>query len=168
MSRGDALFGTERLLAFPFTKDMAEHIAAGDPADQGWSAGYPRPDDKDVARMFLKSGAQGDLRYRPQLLVLRETGEAVGGIGFFGPPDAEGTAELGYGVAPEVEGRGLATEALTGLLEFGFNAELMRRVKADTTHDNIGSQRVMEKAGMHRTGSDDKLVYYAIEAPQLP
>ncbi|MEU5941850.1 hypothetical protein ABZ807_22300 [Micromonospora sp. NPDC047548] len=38
----------------------------------------------------------------------RVTGLVTGGIGFFGPPDADGKVELGYGVAPKVKGCGYA------------------------------------------------------------
>ncbi len=42
-----------------------------------------------------------------------------------------------------------------------------RAAFADTTHDNLGSQRVMEKAGMRRTDSDERLVYDEINQPGL-
>ncbi|MEU6228536.1 hypothetical protein [Streptomyces sp. NPDC047042] len=40
----------------------------------------------------------------------------------------------------------------------------MRRVRADTAHDSLASQRVLEKAGLHRTRSDENLHYYETEA----
>jgi RimJ/RimL family protein N-acetyltransferase len=92
----------------------------------------------------------------------RTTGLVVRGIGFFGPPDDHGTVEFGYGVVPEVEGRGYATEALQALLQYGFSTGRVRRAVADTTHENVGSQRVMEKAGLRQVRSDERLRYYEI------
>ncbi|PZF90603.1 hypothetical protein C1I99_24365 [Micromonospora deserti] len=65
----------------------------------------------------------------------------------------------GYRVAPEVAGRGYATEALRGLLVWAFGTGRVKRPVADTTHDNVGSQRVMERAGMRRTGADERLYH---------
>jgi|SRR5262245_48101727 len=165
MSEDTAVYVTERLLMRPLTREQAERIVAEDRIGQAWSAGYPRPDDQDVARMFLAQDSCHDPRFGPLQIVLRDTGLVVGGIGFLGPPGVEGTVGAGYGLAPEVEGRGFATEALCGLLDFGFATGLVRRVIADTAHDNIGSQRVMDKAGMRRTGSDDRLHYYEAVPP---
>jgi RimJ/RimL family protein N-acetyltransferase len=119
MSEGTALYVTERLLMRPLTREQAERVVAEDRTGQAWSVGYPRTDDRDVARMFLAQDNCHDPRFGPLQIVLRDTGQVVGGIGFLGPPSAEGTVGVGYGLAPEVEGRGLATEALCGLLDLG-------------------------------------------------
>ena len=85
----------------------------------------------------------------------------IGGIGFFGPPDDEGTVELGYGVAPDVEGRDYATEALRGALRYAFGTGSVRRVVADTTHVNEGSQRVMERRPVcARFRADEQQYFY--------
>ncbi|WP_244870786.1 GNAT family N-acetyltransferase [Catellatospora sp. IY07-71] len=155
---------TERLRLRPLTLEQAGQVVAGDRAGQAWSAGYPRDDDRDVARMALAHPA-AEPSFGPLQIVTRDAGLVVGGIGFFGPPDADGVVELGYGVAPEAEGRGYATEALRGLLRYAFVTGRVRRAIADTTHGNVGSQRVMEKAGMRRTRSDERLRYYEATAP---
>jgi RimJ/RimL family protein N-acetyltransferase len=155
---------TERLWLRPLTREQAERVVAGDRAGQPWSAGYPRSDDQDVARMAPAHPA-AEPWFGPLQIVDRDTEAVVGGIGFFGPLNADGTVELGYGVVPEVEGRGLATEALLGLLRWGFATGRVRRAVADTTHDNIGSQRVMEKAGMRQVRSDERLRYFEIAKP---
>ncbi|MER5549586.1 GNAT family N-acetyltransferase [Streptomyces sp. NPDC002589] len=52
---------------------------------------------------------------------------------------------------------------MRALLHHGFADARVRRVLADTAHDNVASQRVLEKAGLRRTLSDEKLHYYAVE-----
>lgn len=153
---------TARLRLRPYTPADAEQVAAGARPDSGWSPGFPREDDRDVARMFL-AAPQTEPLFAPLLIELLSNDLVIGGIGFFGPPDESGAVGLGYGVAPEVEGRGYATEALLALLHRGFADGRVRRALADTTHDNAASQRVLEKAGLHRTSSDDRLHYYALE-----
>jgi RimJ/RimL family protein N-acetyltransferase len=65
---------------------------------------------------------------------------AIGGIGFFGPPGPDGAVELGYGIVEPLRGRGIATEALVAAAHLALaNGAIL--VKADTTPDNIPSQR---------------------------
>jgi RimJ/RimL family protein N-acetyltransferase len=42
----------------------------------------------------------------------------VGTAGFKGPPDNDGVVEIAYGIVPSREGRGYATDAAKGLIEF--------------------------------------------------
>ncbi len=80
--------------------------------------------------------------------------ELVGNGGFFGPPDAAGTAEVGYSMAPEFTGEGLATELVGGLLKQAFADARVRRVRARTTEENVASVRVLEKNGFVNAGVD--------------
>ena len=64
---------------------------------------------------------------------------------------AKGTqAEIGWVVAPEHGGRGLATEAAAELLRISFGDLGLRRVVALCFADNVASWRIMEKLGMRR------------------
>ncbi|MEJ3751023.1 GNAT family N-acetyltransferase [Actinomycetes bacterium KLBMP 9797] len=161
MSR-DVMIETERLRLLPLTRQQAEHVVVGNRDGQTWTAGYPRADDQDVARLFLTHDPGGEPLFGPLQIVDRHTGLVIGGIGFFWPPDADGKVEFGYGVAPEVEGRGYATEALRALLAWAFGTGRVRRAVADTMPHNVASQRVMEKAGMRRIATPERLCYYEI------
>ncbi|GIL34421.1 N-acetyltransferase [Phycicoccus sp. DTK01] len=57
---------------------------------------------------------------------------------------------VGYLFDPAVHGRGLASRTLVVLLEIAFEDLRLRRVTAGCFADNIGSWKVMEKAGMRR------------------
>lgn len=64
---------------------------------------------------------------------------------------AKGTqAELGWIIAPEHAGRGLATEAAAELMRICFEDLGLRRVVALCFADNVASWRIMEKLGMRR------------------
>ena len=63
--------------------------------------------------------------------------------------NAAGTeAELGWLIAPEHQGNGLATEAGQALVDLCFGSLRLRRVVASTFEANPPSWRVMEKLGM--------------------
>ena len=64
---------------------------------------------------------------------------------------ARGTqAELGWVLAPEQAGQGLATEAAAELIRICFEDLGLRRVVALCFADNVASWRIMEKLGMRR------------------
>lgn len=87
-------------------------------------------------------------------------GALVGDIGFKGPPDALRTAEIGYSVLPAFQGHGYASEAAQALVAWGFAQPGIRRIVANCRADNVASIRVLEKAGLRRTGRDrDELTW---------
>lgn len=59
----------------------------------------------------------------------------------------EGSAELGYWVAEEYQGRGFATEACKALIRRAFDDLNINNVYATFKQENIASRRVLEKLG---------------------
>ncbi len=76
----------------------------------------------------------------------------IGSGGFFGPPTIDHIVEIGYSIMPVFEGIGYASEILTALVRYAFSAHGVERIIAHTTPDNIGSVRVLEKAGFRLVG----------------
>ena len=87
-------------------------------------------------------------------------GRAIGGIGFKGQPDG-GCVEIGYGLAPSARGHGYAAEAVIALLTVAADHGLSR-VIADTTLDNIASQRTLIRAGFRLVSTDAELHHYEV------
>ena len=83
-------------------------------------------------------------------IVHRETGRTVGTCGFKGPP-ADGVVEIAYGIDPEHQGNGYATEAAEALTNFAF-AQNVRTVRAHTLPEANASTRVLTKCGFHHVG----------------
>ena len=69
-------------------------------------------------------------------------------------PDREdpGLAEVGYLLAEEARGRGVATRALGLLIDWSFREIGMERVQALTHPNNPRSARVLERLGFQREG----------------
>jgi ribosomal-protein-alanine N-acetyltransferase len=80
------------------------------------------------------------------LIVLKERPVGIGLIGFKGHPNAEGETEIGYGIAPEYQGKGYMTEAVRALCDWAFLQPFVSAVTA-TTVINPASNRVLEKVG---------------------
>lgn len=58
--------------------------------------------------------------------------------------------EIGFTLAPERQGQGLAREAVGLLLEHAFGAMHMRRVLAITDAENVSAQKLLEALDFHR------------------
>lgn len=144
---------TERLTLDLFTTDEAALMLAGG-RDPRWHPDYPRQDDRDAASMVKSTDPWG-----PRHITRTFDGLVFGSIGFFGPPspaaDEVPEVEIGYGLVADARGRGVATEAVRGLLA---QADALGvRVRASVLPDNTASIRVLAKCGFTdlRGGNED-------------
>jgi [ribosomal protein S5]-alanine N-acetyltransferase len=80
-----------------------------------------------------------------------EPPELVGWGGFKGAPK-EGIVELGYAIAPDRRGRGLATAAAEAMVAEAFDDPEVSAVIAHTLPERNASNRVLEKVGFHLDG----------------
>jgi ribosomal-protein-alanine N-acetyltransferase len=77
-------------------------------------------------------------------------------LGRFNLVDLEdGTAVLGYRVAEQVAGRGVATATVKELCRLAAAQYGLRTLKAATSHANVASQKVLAKAGFVPAGPAD-------------
>jgi [ribosomal protein S5]-alanine N-acetyltransferase len=96
-------------------------------------------------------------------MVHRASNAAVGSCAYKAPPDADGVIEIAYGVDPEHQGKGYATEAARGLVAYAFATGQVRIVRAHTMPEPNASTRVLTKCGFERLGEvvdpEDGLVW---------
>ena len=83
-------------------------------------------------------------------VLVGEDGTVLGRFNLYDLED--GTAELGYRVAQQVAGRGVATAAVRELCRIAVARYGLRTLKAAATHDNVASRKVLVKAGFVPTG----------------
>lgn len=111
-----------------------------------WMAAFTRQDPRDRAAF---DAHYARVRSNPAntLLGIDSDGVLAGTIGSF---TMEGDRELTYWVDPAQWGRGIATDAVRRFLEIETQRPLFGRV-AD---GNVGSRRVLEKAGFVAIGEE--------------
>ena len=85
-------------------------------------------------------------------VTLADTGKMIGTAGFTRIDCPHNSAEIGYVLNPEYHGMGIATEAASKLLEFGFNTLGLHRIEARYMEGNDASVAVMKKIGMSFEG----------------
>ena len=116
---------------------------------------------------------QASLGYSLWAVEERASGRFIGDCGLQ-PLEHHGPEiELGYDLHPDAWGRGLATEGARAVMQQAFGPLDLERVVAVVKPDHVASQRVLEKAGLRRSGTRDAygepmLLYEAQRSDQGP
>ncbi|WP_460556072.1 GNAT family N-acetyltransferase [Hymenobacter daeguensis] len=95
----------------------------------------------------------------------------VGMGGFLGPPDATGTAEIDFAIAPDWRGQGLGTELVGGLVQQAEATGLVHQLVAHVPLDEPAAQQVLLRNGFapaEALGTADRLRFAraVVPAPQ--
>ena len=119
--------------------------------------GFPHPYTEDNGKAFIAFATKDDPIH---IFAIDVNGEAVGGIGIHPQADVQRkNAELGYWLAEPFWGKGIITNAIKQLVEFGFKTYDINRIFARPYGTNIGSQKVLEKAGFVLEGRFEKTIF---------
>ena len=86
-------------------------------------------------------------------VLVGEDGTVLGRFNLYDLED--GVAVLGYRVAQQVAGRGVATAAVRELCQLAAAQHGLRVLNAATTDDNVASRKVLTKAGFVPVGPAD-------------
>ena len=82
------------------------------------------------------------------VISLKETRELIGIIDLLRIDERTESASFAYMLGQDFWGRGYGTEALKAVFDFAFQDMELRSIEADHMAENVGSGRVMQKAGM--------------------
>lgn len=133
------------MLRRPAEQDIPEIIAiAGDWEIASRVSRVPHPYSEADARFFLNEILPETLSWA---IVERASGKMAGMIGLSRFEQQPGTFELGYYVAPDRWGRGIATEAGSVVVAYGAGLVGRERIRSGFFADNPASGRVLEKLG---------------------
>lgn len=165
---------TKSLTLVPWAPEHLRMLLQG--TDSGvWSFGWPP--DKGLQDFFAAASGDMSSPWLAQLekatlpdpwthgfgLVHLASGTVIGTAGFKGPPGTDGMVEIAYGVVPNYQGKGYATEAAEALVAYAFNDDSVRLVRAHTLPEPTASTRVLTKCGFRRVGEvidhEDGLVW---------
>ncbi len=76
----------------------------------------------------------------------------VGGTGFHNINRRDKSAEIGYWLAKEYNGKGLVTKSVARLLEYGFDELKLNRIVIKCVPENVKSRRIPERLGFVQEG----------------
>jgi RimJ/RimL family protein N-acetyltransferase len=121
---------------------------------QGWSA----MDDASAAA-FLDAMAAAPIGIPGEWFQVavadRSSDVLIGDIGLCLRDDGTRTAEIGFTIAPAAQGKGLGTEAVSGVLSWLFASGAVDLVEGITDARNASSIRLLERVGMRLLRSQD-------------
>lgn len=157
-------FHTRRLTGFPLSHKQVLHYLACDgslEAELALRTGERSVDPHlraIIEETILSNSAQAE---SPSpllslwLLVDRQKHRIVGSFVFKNAPNAQGEVEIGYGTEQGLHNQGYMTEGIGGLIDWATEQSPILTLLAKTTHDNIASQRVLQKNGFEPSETTD-------------
>jgi RimJ/RimL family protein N-acetyltransferase len=127
----------------------------GDATVQRFSWSQARPYTEADARSYLAEQEEARLRGEELHFALAEPsdpGALLGGGSLYDINLGEGRAAVGYWLAPEARGRGIATCAVRLIARWAFEELGIARLELTCGPDNEASQRVALRCGFVREG----------------
>ncbi len=91
---------------------------------------------------------------------LDEPEKLIGIIGHYRLKPEHYRAEVGYMIFPEYGGKGIVSEALQKVIEYGFEEMKLHSIEAILDPENIGSEKVLLKNGFVKEGHLIENEYY--------
>ncbi len=80
-------------------------------------------------------------------ITTKESQELIGSICLWNFSEDKKTAEVGYDLDPKFQGKGIMSEALKAVLEFGFNQRGFETIEAYTDYRNFPSKKLLKTHG---------------------
>jgi RimJ/RimL family protein N-acetyltransferase len=121
--------------------------AAQDPETQKWALALPSPYLREHAIAFIeRSAAEAQAGTAYSFVAAGEQDQVIAAMRV----GADG--EIGYWVAPDARGHGVATRAVTLLRDWAHDELGLQRMRMQIHPDNVVSRRVAEKVGFVDTG----------------
>jgi ribosomal-protein-alanine N-acetyltransferase len=106
----------------------------------------------DEARQWIRTineGIDGN-QYIAWAIALKNDPKLIGTISFWNIKKEHYRAEIGYALHTLFQGRGLMQEAMTVVLDYGFNSMKLHSVEANINPNNTRSIQLLERSGFVR------------------
>jgi RimJ/RimL family protein N-acetyltransferase len=119
----------------------------------GMTARIPHPYPEGEAERFIFMAREANAQGRDLILAIQPIGgnrEPIGMISL--EKRLQDRLTLGYAIAPEAWGKGLASQAAAAMVEAGFALTRVIEIFASVRVENAASRRVVEKCGFEYLG----------------
>jgi ribosomal-protein-alanine N-acetyltransferase len=128
-----AILGDKEVTEF-YDDEVFRDVSQASEQIEAWTAGFK-------ARRSVRWG-----------ITQRENDEAIGTCGYYGFHRLHRRAGIGYELAQSFWRQGIMTEALGGIIDFGFKRIGLNRIEAVVMPGNEGSVRLLEGLGFSQEG----------------
>ena len=138
---------SERLqLRIPLEKDVKElFFMRSDPQVNQFIQQRPKPKDHAEAAAFIADRTQdiANQKLYYWTITLKWQDQLIGSISLWNFSKDYSTAELGYDLHPDWQGKGIMQEAVNEVLKFGFTVVPFQTIEAFTHRNNEASKRLL-------------------------
>ena len=160
-----------------FPQLETERLVLRELADSDSSALFLNYSDEDIAKNFLDApltdieqaarfieAFKAEFRQGEAItwaVTLKSTDEFIGTCSYMF--EANSCAEIGYDLSKAHWGKGLMSEALRAIIQYGFDRLGLRRVKADTLSENTRSVKLLDRLGFQLEEVRDKSHFFSLQ-----
>lgn len=159
---------TRRLKLIPFSLELKKAALTdkdklAELLDVRVPASWPGPDLAEALPFFISLMTKHPSSSAWDGLIIHKVDNIIiGDMGFKGGPDAVGRLEIGYSITPEYRNQGYATEMACHLIAWALQQPGVTSVVAECLDNNLGSIKVLERAGMHRQAHESHMLKWEI------
>ena len=93
-------------------------------------------------------------------ITLKGNPKLIGIIGHYRIKPEHFRAEIGYMLLPEYQGKGIITEAIKEVVNYGFKVMKLHSIEAIIDPENFGSEKVLQKNGFVKEAHLKENEYY--------
>lgn len=148
--RLELVAATPSLLRAELESAAALAAALGVATPLVWPPGLNTRETVEYTLRFLEGGP-GREGWMTWYFILRESRQLAGLGGFAGLP-ADGSVEIGYSILEQYQRQGLATEAMSALIERAFSQPVVETIMIQTLPELTASIRTAERLGFTCAG----------------
>lgn len=93
-------------------------------------------------------------------ITLKNSSKLIGIIGHFRIRPEHFRSEIGYMLLPEFQGRGIISEAVKEVVNYGFDVMQLHSIEAIIDPENLASEKVLQKNGFTKEAHLKENEYY--------
>jgi len=113
---------------------------------------------KSIIHSWVKDNEKKEIQNYTFAIELNSSKKFLGLFGLKLGSKKYQNAEVWFKIHPDFWGKGIATDSLNCILDFGFHTLKLHRIGGGCAVDNIASSKVMEKVGMIKEGRHRKIL----------
>lgn len=125
----------------------------------------PKAISIDDARQFIMKINDGIAKnvWIYWAIVPQNDNKLVGTICFWNISEDKSTAEIGFELSPDAQGKGIMQEVLPEIIKYGFEKMNLQAIEGDVDPQNIKSMKLMEKYGFVYVHKLENTLIYSLK-----
>ena len=127
----------------------------------------PKANNIEDARAFIRKIVENVKKNESVYwgICLKDHPKLIGTICFWNIVKRDRKAEIGYVMHPDFQGKGLMQEAISKVIQYGFEQMRLQVIEAILDPGNVASVKVLERNNFVYDKMEEKVVIYVLQNP---